>query len=149
MATPKELPMNGSILGPTLRFKGELQADEDLQIRGLIEGTIRHTKRLLVCADGRVKADIHGEAVVVEGLVEGDVEASASIVLQATANLTGDLHAPNVSIAPGARFNGSVLMQNAAPAQPQQPPPPPAQAAAPPAAEPAPQPPPAPRNPTW
>ena len=67
-----------SILGPTLRFKGELHADEDLMIHGQIEGSITHSQRLTVCRDGRVKADIHGSVIAVEGQVEGDLEGSTS-----------------------------------------------------------------------
>ena len=31
-----------SVFGPTLRFKGELKAQEDIKIEGRIEGTIEH-----------------------------------------------------------------------------------------------------------
>ena len=48
-----------SVIGPTLVFKGELEADEDLVIEGQVEGTIaHHKKRLTVGKLGRVKADI-------------------------------------------------------------------------------------------
>ena len=36
---------NVSVIGPTLVFKGELSADEDLVIEGQIEGTIAHHKK--------------------------------------------------------------------------------------------------------
>ena len=50
---------NVSVIGPTLVFKGELSADEDLVIEGTIEGTIAHHKKnLTIGAKGRVKADI-------------------------------------------------------------------------------------------
>src|SRR5690606_39699191 len=46
-----------SVIGPTLVFKGELSADEDLVIQGTIEGTIAHHKKnLTVGKEGRVKA---------------------------------------------------------------------------------------------
>ena len=41
-----------SILGPTLYFKGDLSADEDLLIQGRVEGSITHTQRLTVGAQG-------------------------------------------------------------------------------------------------
>ncbi len=48
-----------SVIGPTLRFKGELSANEDLIIEGQIEGVIaHHEKNLTVGKEGRVKADI-------------------------------------------------------------------------------------------
>src|SRR5262245_46466061 len=37
-----------SVLGPSLRFKGELQADEDLLIQGQLEGSIEHTRSLTI-----------------------------------------------------------------------------------------------------
>ena len=99
-----------SILGPTLRFKGELHADEDLVIHGQIEGTITHSQRLTVCRDGKVRADIHGSVIAVEGQVEGDLNASTSVAVTDTGRLTGDVRAPSVSIVDGASVNGRVKM---------------------------------------
>jgi hypothetical protein len=59
---------NVSVIGPTLVFKGELSADEDLVIEGDIEGTIAHHKKhLTIGKQGRVKADIHASSVIVKG----------------------------------------------------------------------------------
>ena len=99
-----------SILGPTLRFKGELHADEDLMVRGRVEGSITHSQRLTVCREGQVKGDIAGQVIAVEGTVEGDLRATKSISVASTAHLRGDVSAPSVSIVEGANFNGGVLM---------------------------------------
>ena len=48
-----------SVLGPTLHFKGELHADEELLIKGRIEGSITHSQRITVCPEGTVKANVH------------------------------------------------------------------------------------------
>ncbi len=101
-----------SILGPTLRFKGELHADEDLMIRGHVEGSITHSQRLTICRDGQVKATIHGHVMVVEGAVEGDLHASTSVAITETGHLNGDVWAPSVSIVDGASVNGSVTMDS-------------------------------------
>ena len=100
-----------SILGPTLRFKGELHADEDLMIRGQVEGSITHSQRLTICRDGKVKADIQGQTIAVEGVVEGDLTASTSVAIMETGKLRGDVEAPSVSIVDGASVNGSVTMK--------------------------------------
>ncbi len=60
-----------SVLGPTLRFKGELHADEELLIRGQIEGSITHSQRITVCGEGIVKANIRAQTIVVEGTRRG------------------------------------------------------------------------------
>jgi cytoskeletal protein CcmA (bactofilin family) len=99
-----------SVLGPTLRFKGELHADEELLIRGQIEGSITHTQRLTVCAEGIVKANVRAQIIVVEGTVEGDLQAEKAVHVKETARLKGNIHSPSVSIVDGAQFNGSVVM---------------------------------------
>jgi cytoskeletal protein CcmA (bactofilin family) len=100
-----------SILGPTLRFKGELHADEELLIQGQIEGSITHSQRLTVCGQGTVKANIRAQIIAVEGTVEGDLQADKSVQIKETARVKGNIYAPNVSIIDGAKFNGKIDME--------------------------------------
>ena len=102
-----------SILGPTLYFKGDLTADEDLLIQGRVEGSITHTQRLTVGAQGTVKANIRAQTIVIEGTVEGDLQAEKAIQIKETARLKGNVQAPSVSIIEGAQFNGGVSMDTA------------------------------------
>jgi len=99
-----------SVLGPTLSFKGDLSADEDLFIQGHVEGTIAHTQRLTVGPQGSVKANIRAQLIVVEGTVDGDLRADKSVLVKSTATVCGNIVAPAVSIAEGASFSGSIDM---------------------------------------
>ncbi len=99
-----------SVLGPTLRFKGELHADEELLIKGKIEGSITHTQRLTVCAEGVVKANIKAQMIAVEGTVDGDMQAEKSVQVKESARVNGNIRAPSVSIVEGAQFNGNIVM---------------------------------------
>jgi len=99
-----------SVLGPTLRFKGELHADEELLIQGQIEGSITHSQRVTICAEGSVKANIRAQVIAVEGTVQGDLHADKSVQIKETAVLKGNVHAPSVSITDGAQFNGNINM---------------------------------------
>jgi cytoskeletal protein CcmA (bactofilin family) len=99
-----------SVFGPSMRFKGELHADEDLQILGIVEGSITHTKYLTIASEGRVKASIKGHIIVVEGTVEGDLVGETSVAITQTGHLTGDIRSPSISINDGAKFNGKVAM---------------------------------------
>jgi cytoskeletal protein CcmA (bactofilin family) len=122
MANPNDSSRDQvSILGPSLRFKGELIAEEDLVIRGRVEGSIKHSQRLTVGREGHVKADIHGQIIAVQGTVEGDLTASTSVSVAETAHLTGDIRAPSVSIVDGAEFNGNVAMDAGKSARARQP----------------------------
>jgi cytoskeletal protein CcmA (bactofilin family) len=103
-----------SVIGPTLVFKGELSADEDLVIQGTIEGTIAHHKKnLTVGKEGRVKADIHAASVAIEGHVEGDIHGDDFVELAKSAVVTGNIFCARIKMADGARFNGSVEMGGA------------------------------------
>jgi len=113
-AAPAPAPApTGSVFGPTLRFKGELRADEDFVLQGRIEGSIHHTQNLTIGTDGVVKGDSRARSIIVEGTVEGDLYALESISIRPTARVLGNLLAPRVAIADGAHFNGKVDMASA------------------------------------
>ncbi len=99
-----------SILGPTLYFKGDLTAEEDLLIQGRVEGSITHTQRLTVGAQGTVKANIKAQLIVVEGTVDGDLMGDKSVFVKDTAKVRGNIYSPSVSIQEGANFSGAVDM---------------------------------------
>jgi cytoskeletal protein CcmA (bactofilin family) len=99
-----------SILGPTLHFKGDLHADEELLIKGRIEGSITHTQRITVCPEGTVTANVRAQVIVVEGAVDGDLQAEKSVMVRETAKLRGNITAPSVSIVEGAHFTGGIDM---------------------------------------
>lgn len=120
MSNPYDTARNrkSSVLGPTLKFKGELTADEDLLIQGRVEGSIKHTSSLTIGEGGHVKANVAAEYIAVEGRVEGDLKGSQSITIRETAKIDGNIASPTVSLLEGANFNGKIDMSGEAKAQP-------------------------------
>jgi len=112
-SAPESKPLT-SVFGPTLRFKGELRAEEDFVLQGRIEGSIHHTQNFTIGTEGLVKGDSRARTIIVEGTVEGDLYALESISIRPTAKVHGNLMAPRVAIADGASFNGKVDMATAA-----------------------------------
>ncbi len=110
-ARAPEAAPRASVLGPTLRFRGELSAQEDLIIQGSVEGSITHTQSLTVGTDGSMKGDIRARVIVIDGKVEGDLYATESVNIRATAKVKGNVFAPRVGITEGAFFQGQVEMQ--------------------------------------
>ena len=106
-----ESASRASILGPTLRFKGELSAQEDLIVQGSVEGSITHTQSLTVGTDGTMKGNVRARVIVVDGKVEGDLYATESVIIRATAKVKGNIFAPRVGISEGAFFQGQIEMQ--------------------------------------
>lgn len=102
---------NVSVIGPTLVFKGELSADEDLIIEGHIEGTIAHHKKnLTVGKQGRVLADIHASSVIVEGQLVGDIHSDGMVSLAKDADVKGNIFCARIVMEDGARFKGKIDM---------------------------------------
>jgi cytoskeletal protein CcmA (bactofilin family) len=103
---------NVSVIGPTLVFKGELSADEDLIIEGTIEGTIAHHKKnLTIGAKGRVSADIHANSVLVEGHLDGDIHSDGLVSLAKGATVHGNIYCARLMLQDGSHFNGKVQME--------------------------------------
>ena len=100
-----------SVLGPTLRFRGELSAQEDLIVQGSVEGSITHTQSLTIGTDGTMTGDIRARVIVIDGKVDGDLYATESVNIRATAKVKGNVFAPRVAIQDGAFFQGQVEMQ--------------------------------------
>lgn len=114
---PAPAPMaathKGSTIGPTLRFKGEIVADEDLLVEGEVEGSILHTRSLTIGANGRMRGDIRARRVVVQGTVDGNLYALESVTVRPGATVNGDIFAHRVTIEEGARMCGRIDMDNA------------------------------------
>lgn len=99
-----------SILGPTLVFKGELIAEEDLMLKGRVEGSIQNTASLTISQEGSVKGNVKAKQIVVEGTVEGDLFGAETVTVRANARVTGNIYSRSVSLMEGSRFKGSIDM---------------------------------------
>jgi len=108
---PPPPPTERATIGRSIVVQGEVMGDEDLLIRGRVEGSVNlalHT--VTVGNDGEVKASISARVVAVEGEVEGDLQAEEQVVLRSSARVQGDIRAPRVVLEDGAIFRGLVDM---------------------------------------
>ena len=104
-----------SVLGKTVVFKGEFEAEEDLVIDGRVEGKITHrAEHLTIGPNGDVKADIMAQRVLVQGHVVGNIHATDTIVIEPSARVAGNLFAPRVGLKEGAEFDGRIQMTRSA-----------------------------------
>lgn len=100
-----------SVIGPTLVFKGELSADEDLVIEGTVEGTIaHHRKNLTISKTGKVAADIHASSVNVEGELVGDIHSDGLVTFAKGASVNGNVYCARFVVEDGAKFHGTIDM---------------------------------------
>jgi len=102
--------MAAGLIGRGLYIKGELHGEDDLIIEGTVEGTITMAKSLTIETEGRIKANIETENVVIKGEMEGDLKARDKIAIHTGARMIGDLRAPRVEIEDGAKYKGNIDM---------------------------------------
>jgi len=113
-ATPAAADRKIAVLGPTLRFKGDLSAEEDFILQGRIQGSIHHTQRIVVGTQGAVTGNIYARLIVIDGNVEGDLYGKEAVVVHETGRVSGNIYAPRVGISDGALFNGRIDMTGTA-----------------------------------
>ena len=107
----KDLVTSGNtVIGPSILINGKLTGDEDLTVRGRVEGELSLTKTLIVEPSGVVKANVTVKNAVVSGVVVGNIQASESVELTQEGRMVGDIRAPRVIIVDGASFRGRVDM---------------------------------------
>jgi len=99
-----------TIIGEGIRVSGEIRGDEDLLVRGRVDGKIQITQKLTVEEGAIIEADVDVRALIVSGTVVGNIVASESVKLLASARVVGNLASPRVSMDAGAAFRGRVDM---------------------------------------
>src|SRR5215218_7788670 len=101
---------NNTVVGPSILINGRLTGDEDLTVRGRVEGEITLSHTLIVEPSGVVKANVAVKNAIVSGVVVGNINATESVELTREGRMVGDIRAPRVIIVDGASFRGRVDM---------------------------------------
>lgn len=100
-------------IGQSIHIKGELTGNEDLTIEGKVEGKVfLKDHNLTVGANGKLVAEVQAKTVMVLGEVTGNITADDKVEVAATGTMRGDIQAPRVVLADGAKFKGSIDMDN-------------------------------------
>lgn len=104
-----------SYVGPSVRFNGELQANEGLTVEGEVDGRLVHEgEKMTIGKQGRVNGEVHARTVEIRGFVDGDVHASELVRLYSSAVITGTVHCERIIMDDGATFNGNMRMNGEA-----------------------------------
>jgi len=100
---------SGTVLGRSIKMRGELSGTEDLLLEGEFEGLVRLTgAKITVGAEARVRATLAAQDVIVFGRVEGEIRATGSVDLRDGSVVRGDILAARISIEEGAVLRGHV-----------------------------------------
>jgi len=101
-------------IGRAMTITGDIVAEEDLEIRGTVEGSVRLAEhQVTIGEEGHVKASVEAHSVVVIGRITGDVVATEKVEVMAGGVIGGDVKAPRVIMNDGAIVVGALDMSQA------------------------------------
>ncbi|HEX6068244.1 MAG TPA: polymer-forming cytoskeletal protein, partial [Longimicrobiaceae bacterium] len=101
-----------SIIGPGMRIEGDLATDGTVRIEGMVQGTIRAGKAVVLGQNGEIVGDIYTRDAVIGGRVKGTLVADSRLELQGSCVVDGEIRAraAHLQLAEGATFNGQIRM---------------------------------------
>lgn len=101
----KILDVDASMQG-SITFKDPV----NLRINGSFEGKLETKGSLTIGENAKVRAQIHGDRIMIAGKVKGDITATQSLSLIAPAVVEGNVATPRLSVTEGAILEGQLSM---------------------------------------
>jgi cytoskeletal protein CcmA (bactofilin family) len=98
-----------TMIGKSIRIKGEIAASDPIYIYGSVEGSISASAhRVTIGKEGTVKADIAAREVVIMGDVCGKVQGDERIEIRSEGSLLGNLSTKRLCVEEGAVLQGTI-----------------------------------------
>lgn len=104
-------------LGASVKVKGEISSNEDLQIDGKVEGPISLSgHRLTIGRTAQLDSEITARDVIVYGKANGNLYARERVEIKNNGEVIGDIVTARISIEEGAYFKGRIEIERTQPA---------------------------------
>lgn len=99
-----------TIVGTSVKLKGNLKSDGDIFVDGIVAGEIKTKGSVKIGPNANVIASIKAKNVSVSGSVQGNIEAGDRLEITQSGRVLGDIAASVLSISAGAVFSGKSQM---------------------------------------
>lgn len=103
-----------TVIAEGVKVEGNFVSKGNILIDGDLSGSIETAQALQIGAAAKIEAEVKAKTAVIAGTVSGNVHVEESLELLASSTVIGDITAKTLSVAPGAKINGRVSMQQAA-----------------------------------
>ena len=110
MANEKQGGLMFNALTAGSKIVGNITADSDFRIDGMIEGELNCTGKVIIGEGGKVKGSINCANAEIMGLMEGKLKCTQQLNLRANGKINGDIITKTLIVEPGAQFNGTCSM---------------------------------------
>lgn len=115
----KKFKADNSSIGLTNRLvantkiKGDIIADADFRIDGILEGTVKTKGKVVIGKSGFINGKVFCQNADVEGKFSGELNVTNVLTLKSSANIEGSVTVGKLSVEPGANFNATCDMKGA------------------------------------
>ena len=92
------------------KIVGNIYADSDFRIDGLIEGELECSGKVVIGEAGRIKGTVKCQNAEILGLMDGKILCSQQLSLRSSGKIQGEVQTKVLIVEPGALFNGSCSM---------------------------------------
>lgn len=99
-----------TIIGPSIKVKGNFHGQGNMIIEGIIEGSVKTNKTLLIKPKSKILASVEAGEAKIGGEVSGNIKVRGYLEIASTAKIFGDIEASELSIERGALINGKCSM---------------------------------------
>lgn len=106
-----------TIIAPSTRVVGEIHSSGVVKVEGLVNGTVKAERQVLIAKEGTIEGDVSSGEVVVGGRVEGGVHATDRVEVQTGAVVHGDVTTRRLVVQEGGEVNGVIKMASEAKGQ--------------------------------
>ena len=89
---------------------GEVRAEEDFRIDGVVDGIINCNGKIVIGPKGSVNGQVNCANAELLGKLQGTIKTAGALILKSTAVYSGDACVKTLEIEPGAVFNGTCTM---------------------------------------
>jgi cytoskeletal protein CcmA (bactofilin family) len=101
-----------SVIAAGTTITGELSSDGTVKVEGIVVGSVRAERQVLVAKGGRIDGDVYTREAIVGGEVRGAILADDRVEVQATSVIQGDITTQRIVVQEGGEVNGHVKMTN-------------------------------------
>ncbi|MDO8592195.1 MAG: polymer-forming cytoskeletal protein [bacterium] len=99
-----------TVIGPSVKVKGDFNAQGNVIVEGLVEGSIKTSGNLEVGEKAKINASVEAREAKIGGEIRGNLKIKGFLEITATAKIFGDLEAASISVERGAIINGKCIM---------------------------------------
>ena len=100
-----------TLIGPGIKFEGNIEASEDIEINGRVEGNINSGNTITVTEEGSILGDVAAENLILEGSCDGNARIKDFCRIGAKGYFHGELRVSSLVTEDGSEFEGTLHLK--------------------------------------